>query len=80
MSSVKSQKGSNKLKSVEIPDIDLNEENIQAQRALISLQRKLDGYVGDERLSVRGQVSKLINDATNKENLCQIFVGWRPWL
>lgn len=31
-------------------------------------------------LSVQGQVQRLIEEATAVENLCQMFVGWQPWL
>lgn len=31
-------------------------------------------------LSVEGQVQKLITEATNIENLVQVYVGWMPWL
>jgi len=32
------------------------------------------------RLSVEGQVHKLIAEATSSENLVQLYVGWMPWL
>ena len=31
-------------------------------------------------LSVEGQVQKMIAEATNIENLVQVYVGWMPWL
>jgi serine/threonine-protein kinase ATR len=31
-------------------------------------------------LSVAGQVQKLCLEATKKENLVQLYVGWMPWL
>ena len=31
-------------------------------------------------LSVEGQVQKMITEATNIENLVQVYVGWMPWL
>ena len=30
-------------------------------------------------LSVEGQVHKMIAEATNSENLVQLYVGWMPW-
>lgn len=30
--------------------------------------------------SVQGQVQRLIQEATADENLCQMYVGWMPWL
>jgi serine/threonine-protein kinase ATR len=31
-------------------------------------------------LSVEGQVHKMIAEATSKENLVQLYVGWMPWV
>jgi phosphatidylinositol kinase/protein kinase (PI-3 family) len=31
-------------------------------------------------LSVEGQVHKMIAEATNVENLVQLYVGWMPWV
>lgn len=31
-------------------------------------------------LSVEGQVEKMIAEATNIENLVQVYIGWMPWL
>ncbi|CAN0164297.1 unnamed protein product, partial [Laminaria digitata] len=31
-------------------------------------------------LSVQGQVHRLITEATSQENLCQMYVGWMPWM
>ena len=31
-------------------------------------------------LSVEGQVHKMIAEATNNENLVQLFFGWMPWV
>ena len=31
-------------------------------------------------LSVEGQVQKLCHEATKKENLVQLYIGWMPWL
>ena len=31
-------------------------------------------------LSVEGQVQKLCQEATKKENLVQLYIGWMPWL
>ena len=32
------------------------------------------------KLSVEGQVQKTIMEATDKENLVQVYVGWMPWI
>mmetsp|Transcript_23318 Transcript_23318/g.34422 ORF Transcript_23318/g.34422 Transcript_23318/m.34422 type:complete len:125 (-) Transcript_23318:660-1034(-) len=31
-------------------------------------------------LSVEGQVQKMITEATNHENLIQLYIGWMPWV
>lgn len=31
-------------------------------------------------LSVEGQVQKMIAEATNHENLIQLYIGWMPWI
>ena len=50
--------------------------------------RRTDGFVDDQDdelthllpLSVAGQVHKMIDEATNNENLVQLYVGWMPWV
>jgi len=32
------------------------------------------------KLSVEGQVQKMIEEATSHENLVQVYVGWMPWI
>lgn len=32
------------------------------------------------KLSVEGQVQKMIMEATSKQNLVQVYVGWMPWI
>lgn len=31
-------------------------------------------------LSVEGQVHKMIAEARSSENLCQLYIGWMPWV
>ena len=31
-------------------------------------------------LSVEGQVHKMVAEARSSENLCQLFIGWMPWV
>lgn len=53
-----------------------------AKRTLLRIKNKLQGSddpTGDI-LSVKGQVSMLINEATSEANLCRLFAGWAPWL
>jgi hypothetical protein len=51
--------------------------------------RRTDGLSVDQQddelshllpLSVEGQVHKMIAEATNNENLVQLYVGWMPWV
>ena len=37
------------------------------------------GVVGGEELTVDEQVDRLIRQAMDVENLCQLFVGWCPF-
>jgi phosphatidylinositol kinase/protein kinase (PI-3 family) len=32
------------------------------------------------KLSVVGQVQKMVMEATSHENLVQVYVGWMPWI
>ena len=49
--------------------------------------QRSDGYSVDEDemshivpLSIEGQAHRMINEATNKENFVQLYIGWMPWL
>ena len=48
-------------------------------RALLVLSAKLEGREEGASLSVEGQVTALIQRATDVNNLCQIFEGWSAW-
>jgi serine/threonine-protein kinase ATR len=37
-------------------------------------------FAGILPLSVQGHVHKLLEDATNEVSLCQMYIGWTPWL
>ena len=51
-----------------------------AESVIVTCRRKLEGRETGEYLSVQGQVSKLINDASSDENLALMYKGWRPIL
>ncbi|KAK8898899.1 hypothetical protein M9Y10_001191 [Tritrichomonas musculus] len=55
-------------------------KNKIAESVIVTCRRKLEGRETGENLSVEGQVSKLINDATNAENLALMYSGWKPYL
>jgi FKBP12-rapamycin complex-associated protein len=67
--------------SVAPPANDVEAKEVQNARALQVLARvkeKLtgrDGKPGEEQ-KVNDQVSRLIVEATNLENLCQHYIGW----
>lgn len=48
---------------------------------LLRIEDKLNGkdFSGNETLDVPTQVDRLINQAVDNENLCQMFAGWNPW-
>jgi FKBP12-rapamycin complex-associated protein len=67
--------------SVAPPGNDVEAKEVQNARALQVLSRvkeKLTGRDGrpGEEMSVIDQVSRLIQEATNLENLCQHYIGW----
>lgn len=57
-----------------------SQKNKIAERILYQIKQKLSGYENNSELSTLGQVNYLINQATSAENLCQIYVGWQPYL
>jgi len=54
--------------------------NADAERILLRLKQKLQGYENGEILNVEGQVEQLIYQARDPELLCKMFPGWAPWL
>jgi hypothetical protein len=57
-------------------------ESDEAEKELEKIDLKLQGINqlrGPTALSVDGQVSQLISEATNIHNLCQMYVWWMPW-
>ena len=56
------------------------EGNLDAERALMRVGQKLDGYEGSELRSVEGQVQQLLQDAQDADKLCAMYPGWAPWL
>lgn len=53
----------------------LDNENKEAQRALVTVEEKLYAH----GLSVEATVQDLIQEATNESNLAVIFFGWSPF-
>jgi ataxia telangiectasia mutated family protein len=56
--------------------------NKAADRAMSKVHDKLHGYEdGTSGVhSVAGQVKFLINEARDPNNLCNLYVGWQPWI
>lgn len=48
-----------------------------AERALLRLKQKLQGIEEGSTTSVEGQVSMLIQEATDPANLSRLFNGWQ---
>jgi len=66
-----------------VKDEDIVPVETLNQRALDVIKRisnKLDGrdFNEEEKLDVNDQVTKLLNQATSMENLCQSWPGWLP--
>jgi len=57
-------------------------ESDEAEKEIEKIDLKLQG-INEMRSptpqSVDGQVARLINDATDVNNLCQMYVWWMPW-
>jgi len=56
------------------------EGNLDAERALMRVSQKLDGYEGSELRSVEGQVQQLLQDAQDLDYLSQMYAGWAAWV
>ena len=56
------------------------EGNLDAERALMRVAQKLDGYEGSELRSIEGQVQQLLQDAQDPEKLCAMYPGWAAWV
>lgn len=54
--------------------------NEQASKILKIVERKLSGYIELENFSCDGQVEKLIQHATDKKNLSEMYIGWSAFL
>jgi ataxia telangiectasia mutated family protein len=54
--------------------------NKDAERALLRLKAKLQGYEYGQALSVEGQVKQLVAEAQDPTRLAEMFPGWAPWL
>lgn len=54
--------------------------NEQASKILKIVERKLNGYIELENFSCQGQVEKLIQHATDKKNLSEMYIGWSAFL
>jgi hypothetical protein len=53
-----------------------------AERVLLRVRQKLQGYEDPEgdAFGVPGQVERLINEATDPNNLCLMYPGWGAWV
>ncbi|GJD09762.1 Serine/threonine-protein kinase ATR [Galdieria sulphuraria] len=56
--------------------------NAHALKARQNIDEKLQGIVKDSRspLSIQGQVQRLILEATNEENLANMYLWWMAWI
>lgn len=59
---------------------EVEEGHKEAERALLRVREKLLGMEEGSILSEAGQVSLLIQQATNEELLAQMYPGWQPWM
>lgn len=54
--------------------------NKLAERVLLRLHQKLQGYEEGVQLGVAGQVNNLIQEARDPKNFCKLFPGWQPYI
>ncbi|XP_010416834.1 PREDICTED: serine/threonine-protein kinase ATR [Camelina sativa] len=54
-------------------------QNPHAQRAISSIEARLQGVVVGVPLPVEGQAHRLIADAVSLENLGKMYIWWMPW-
>lgn len=75
-------KGSKKALSPESSK-EPESENEMAVKTLKAIDRKLRGFTSHKfgfPLSTEGQVSELINQATNMDNLSKMYIGWAAFM
>jgi hypothetical protein len=56
------------------------EGNLDAERALMRVKQKLDGYEDGELRSIQGQVQQLLHDAQDPYRLASMYPGWAAWV
>lgn len=56
------------------------EGNLDAERALMRVKQKLDGYEDGELRSIQGQVQQLLHDAQDPYRLATMYPGWAAWV
>ena len=62
----------------EVESDDLNKIAILVLKRIIDKLQGTD-FGEDDILGIDQQVERLINQATSRENLCQIYFGWSPF-
>lgn len=66
--------------------MNMNVFSLQAMEDIQNIELRLQGILKTRNkslsipLSVEGQVDSLIQEATNVDNLCQMYFGWGPFL
>ena len=60
--------------------VHADEGNLDAERALMRVKQKLDGYEDGELRSIQGQVQQLLHDARDPHKLALMYAGWAAWL
>ena len=60
-------------------DVNSSQQNLSIE-VISCMKAKLEGLdEGNEKVPVKVQVDKLIKEATDYENLAQMYPGWCPW-
>lgn len=66
---------------VEMKSADKNRRNLFAEMAISRLKEKLAGrYLTFLEMTPQQQITRLLKDARDPENLCKMFAGWMAFL
>ena len=70
------------MDDIVVPDDDVTSWKRDASHVLTRVRQKLQGQEepNGEALGVAGQVSRLLNEARDKEKLSLMFHGWAAWV
>ncbi len=57
-----------------------NSGNKMAERCLLRVAQKLNGFEEGHVMSIQGQVNALLQQSRDPRRLCSLFKGWQAYL